>query len=192
MVVISEIQKCVLVDEALIQATLTLVAFRKFQHTVNVCETRQDRAAWMYLASFLSHTAMVSKLFKPAPSTPISTCRAQQLNEVLKVPDNALLLDRSIRNNVEHFDERIDRWIDAGSDKILEAVFEQRTCLDFLDRHTDEQRHSWFIRRVYLLDEEVFLTEGRDGREEVKIGDLAAELARISECANEFFNEQTR
>ena len=43
-----------------------------------------------------------------------------------------------------------------------------------------------------FLDEEVFLTEGRDGREEVKIGDLAAEPARISECANEFFNEQTR
>jgi hypothetical protein len=43
--------------------------------------------------------------------------RGQRLRKLLKVGDNSILADKRLRNLVEHFDERIDRWAKESSDR---------------------------------------------------------------------------
>lgn len=71
------------------------------------------------LHSLLTHASNVSKLLWPAPSQGESkgkfksprSIRAEELRKFLGLPENNHpLKSRSIRNHLEHFDERLDQW----------------------------------------------------------------------------------
>jgi hypothetical protein len=44
--------------------------------------------------------------------------RGKQLRELLNVPDESPLFDRSIRNHFEHYDERIEEWFRHSSSAV--------------------------------------------------------------------------
>ncbi len=57
--------------------------------------------------SFLSHAAMVSKMLLAKSDDPSS----QSIGEILGVSASSLVHNRKFRNHLEHYDERLKRWI---------------------------------------------------------------------------------
>lgn len=73
----------------------------------------------------LSHAASLSRYFWPSgagrqvpvPYTKLKEARARKLRDAFQLRDSSPLKDRSLRDALEHFDERVDRYLltsDAG------------------------------------------------------------------------------
>jgi hypothetical protein len=61
--------------------------------------------------AFLSHAAAVSRiLWPPGKSNAIAAARGLHLRTVLTVDNAHSLRTRTLRDHLEHFDERLDRW----------------------------------------------------------------------------------
>ena len=104
--------------------------------------TRQRRDVWFALVSFLTHAAMISKFLHPIKAS--AKERGVELRAHLGVPNDSAILPRAARDNLEHFDERIDGWVERNEERILEMVFQDREGLEFL---SDQPRA---IRRVLI------------------------------------------
>lgn len=168
-------------DEVWLHAVIALGEFQTMQETLADPDYRQHRGVWVWLQAFLSHTGMVSKLFSPPTKDPVSKARGEKLSKHLNVTDESPLLDRAARNAIEHLDERMDNWLRGSKTGFLECVFPNRAGLDFLDKSR------WSVRRVLLLDEMVFVTEGKIDREETALTPLRDELERVvGECMARF------
>ena len=170
-------------EEIYIHAQVALSNYATFNNIVADPKSRQSREAWVFLQGFLSHFGMVSKLlYAPSARKKISKDRAKVLREYLDTTEESELNNRDARNAVEHLDERLDNWLSEESRGILECVFENREGYDFL------QRDRWAIRRVYLIEEKIFMTEEKDGAKEMNLEPIANELSRICKLCNEKLN----
>jgi len=107
------------------------------------------------------------------------------LRVTLNVADDSDVLPRDTRDNIEHFDERIDNWV--GSDgRILEVVLANRSGYDFL--RPDEKQ----IKRVLLQEELIFISEKRDGNKfELELRPLFEEVKRIGNEAEEWIKNSS-
>lgn len=162
------------VEEVLLHAQLAYSNYITFRNIVEDPAARQSREAWIFMQSFLSHFGMVSKLlFAPAARTEESRSRARELQKLLGVATDSELNNRDARNAVEHADERLDYWLSQEDKGVLESVFESRLEFQFLDPG------SYVVRRVYLVEEDVFISQGPDGPLESGFGGLIQELNRI-------------
>ena len=154
------------------------IDFKHFLQAVKNEETRQTRTVWFHLTSFLSHAAMISKLVSPISPRGVKIERMNLLQEALNIESNSEVLPRNARDNVEHFDERIDNWIGADSSTLLEVVFPNRAGYDFMN--VDEKR----VKRILLLDELIFISETRNADKfELKLQPLFDEVKRIGDEA---------
>lgn len=154
------------------------IDFKHFLQAVKNEETRQTRTVWFHLTSFLSHAAMISKLVSPISPRGVKIERMNLLQEALNIESNSEILPRNARDNVEHFDERIDNWIGADSSTLLEVVFPNRVGYDFMN--VDEKR----VKRILLLDELIFISETRNADKfELKLQPLFDEVKRIGDEA---------
>jgi hypothetical protein len=77
------------------------------------------RRIWFNLQAFLGFAANVSKLLWPVRAK--SKLRGEELRALLKVDDTSPLRSRDARNDLEHFDERMDDWA-AGAAPHFAAV----------------------------------------------------------------------
>lgn len=182
---ISSTHKNLLVEEVLVQANLAITAHNRLRQTVATLETRQRREVWTFIQSTLSHAAMISKFMKPSSRSTVSEARARELKTLLNVDDTSPVFNRNARNNVEHFDERLDRWLEADQQHILECVFQSRNELDFLNK-SDLNNKRRFVKRVYLIDEDTFISEGRHGPEDIRLNEIMGEVVRINQNAKNF------
>ena len=154
------------------------IDFKHFLQAVKNEETRQTRTVWFHLTSFLSHAAMISKLVSPISPRGVKIERMNLLQEALNIESNSEVLPRNARDNVEHFDERIDNWIGADSSTLLEVVFPNRAGYDFMN--VDEKR----VKRILLLDELIFISETKNADKfELKLQPLFDEVKRIGDEA---------
>ncbi|MBK4737352.1 hypothetical protein [Noviherbaspirillum pedocola] len=136
--------------------------------------TAQDRLIWYYLTSFLSHAAMISKYLSPISKCDIALARKKVLRELLHVQADSEVLPRDARDNVEHFDERIDNWIGGENHNIVEIVVQSRSDYNYL--RMDKKR----VRRALILDEFVFISEKKDcSKFELGLVPLHDEVRRI-------------
>ena len=173
-------QMFVYTEEVYIHAQLALSNYTTFQNIINDPAARQSREAWMFLQSFLSHFGMVSKLlYAPSSRRKISSDRARSLRTHLETDIHSALNDRNARNAVEHLDERMDNWLEASDKGILECVFEAKDKYDFLDKE------KWIVRRVYLIEKAVFITEEDDGPREMPLQPIVDELWRLNNLCRE-------
>ena len=62
------------------------------------------------LQNILHQFGCLSRYFFPARTAPLHTARAKQLREAFEVTDDSPLADRELRNALEHFDERLDKY----------------------------------------------------------------------------------
>lgn len=120
-------------------------------------EQRQTRNVWFVITSFLSNAAMISKYVNPIGNTDVKRRRRETLQKILELDENSQILSRDARDNIEHFDERIDNWVDKDPNTIIELVCDDREQFEYL-HHRDTR-----IRRVLLQDSLIFITENRQG-----------------------------
>jgi hypothetical protein len=171
-------------EEVYIHASIALREYDEFRAIVEEPSTRQAREAWMRLQSFLSHFGMVSKLlYAPSARKAISRERAQALREHLGIGEDSALNDRDARNAIEHLDERLDNWLEQGDNGVLECVFESHA--DFTYINTD----NLVVRRVYLIEEDVFVTSESDGQKEMPLTPVVAELRTLMDQCRQTLTE---
>jgi hypothetical protein len=63
-----------------------------------------------HAADFLNHAAVVSKILSPSGNRR-SRSRAEHLRQYLGIEQGEPILGRTLRNHLEHIDERIDSWV---------------------------------------------------------------------------------
>lgn len=171
-------------EETYIHTQLALSNYLTYRNLVDNLETRQLRSAWMYLQGFLSHFGMVSKLlFAPNSKNTRSKRRAKALREHLGFDETSALNNRDARNAIEHLDERMDYWLDAGDKSILEGVFENEQDFNFISPKRS------IVRRVFIIEESLFITEEKDGPKKMEIKPLIEELGRLNAwCSDKMEN----
>lgn len=59
----------------------------------------------------LGHAAALSRFFFPADKGPLARARAAKLRRQFAVSNSSPLIDRELRNALEHFDERLDEYL---------------------------------------------------------------------------------
>jgi len=71
-----------------------------------------------HISDFLNHAAVVSKILKPGAGKPDdrSRVRGRELRQFLGVSDKDPILDRTLRDLLEHIDEQIDAWAAGSTD----------------------------------------------------------------------------
>ena len=149
-------------------------------------EARQTRTVWFHLTSFLAHTAMISKYLSPISKSDVSEVRKKTLRDLLTVNDDSDVLPRDTRDNIEHFDERIDNWVGADHHNILELVLPDRAAHDFL--RVAEQR----VKRLLILDEMMFISEKKDGTQfQLRLLPVHDEVERIGKEAARWIAESS-
>jgi hypothetical protein len=178
----------ILVEEVLIQCFLAMEHFAAATALLADPGSRQSRFVWAHVHAFLAQTAMVSKMVTaPHDASAIRKARCQVLKSTLNIASDLVILDRTARNNVEHFDQRLDLWIEDKSGRLIEMVFSNRSDFDFLFRDRPDGKAT-FIRRVLILDEMILITQGQNGFEEANLEILSKEIEGVRERAVEFLD----
>lgn len=67
----------------------------------------RNDAVFSSIHSFLSHCAMVSKMLDAKDDGNPPTC----IGDILGIPNTSLIHRRKFRNHLEHYDERLRKWI---------------------------------------------------------------------------------
>lgn len=148
--------------------------------------SRQTRLVWFALTAFLSHAAMMSKYLDPIGKGEVKAVRKETLRQLLGVAAESEVIPRDARDNVEHFDERVDGWVGTDNQSILESVLPNRAAYQYL--RVVEKR----VRRVLLLNELVFISEKRDqSKFELDLASLHAEVKRIGDAADVWINTKS-
>lgn len=80
------------------------------------------------LHSFLTHTSNVSKLLWPT-GTGRAKRRGRRLRSLLSVTDDNPLRSRTLRNHLEHFDERLDTWAEETGGNLFLNVIGPRSAV---------------------------------------------------------------
>lgn len=147
---------------------------------------RQTRLVWFALTAFLSHAAMMSKYLDPIGKGDVKSVRKNTLRRLLGVAAESDVIPRDARDNVEHFDERVDGWVGTDTQSILESVLPDRTAYQYL--RVAEKR----VRRVLILNEMVFISEKRDqSKFELDLTALHAEVKRIGDAADTWIDAKS-
>ncbi|WP_226019527.1 hypothetical protein [Novosphingobium sp. FKTRR1] len=68
-------------------------------------------ALFQELQNILHQFGCISRYFFPARNASIHADRAMQLRQAFAVPADSPLADRELRNAIEHFDERLDKYL---------------------------------------------------------------------------------
>ena len=173
-------QMLVYLQEVSTAADMGVALRNNFLRLVADDKERQNITVWLMLQAALLHYGMVSKfIFPVAQAGKTGRDRASALRAELGIEDSSPLNNRDARNALEHFDERIDQCIERPEAGILQMVFNDRAGYEFLaaDR--------WVVRRAYIVDEDVFVTEGPKGkgRVEMPLSEIFGELEKIAAFA---------
>jgi hypothetical protein len=146
--------------------------------------TRQLRNNWGILQSALNHSALISKLLNPISSSSFAQARGGILRRELTATLEAYptIMGRAARNNVEHLDERLDLWAQTSDGHLVEAVLPNRSAFDLLQSNS----RPVICRRIIILDELIFLSQGRSGVEEISLARLCEELWNLGEHAGKW------
>ncbi|MBN6104759.1 hypothetical protein JR064_21580 [Xanthomonas sp. CFBP 8703] len=104
-------------------ASRALHAFERFDVA---CKAKDDAEAVSSVHEALGHCGNLSRYFWPSkqnskrnsPFATLAEARGSKLREAFGVTDESPLKDRALRDSLEHFDERLDRYflgLDSGT-----------------------------------------------------------------------------
>jgi hypothetical protein len=97
--------------EIIMQADMTVLIV----HNINVAVTQGHTVqAFGLLHYLLIHAGIVSRMLWPPSGKARRVRRARELREMLGVDDTHTLADRRLRNHLEHYDERLDSWVEES------------------------------------------------------------------------------
>jgi hypothetical protein len=95
-------------QQVLIQCEYTLIAISNLDYCLTH-QTNDNKPIFYHIQSLLTACGNVSKLLWGS-SAGVARDERAMLRASLGVSDQSILLGRNMRNNFEHFDERIDKW----------------------------------------------------------------------------------
>lgn len=150
-------------------------------------ETAQTRLVWFRLTAFLGHVAMMSKYLDPIQKrSEVAQVRKERLRAALAVQDDSPILLRDARDNVEHFDERIDGWTGKDNHQILEIVLPEMA--DFARLRVEEKR----VKRVLVVDTLLFISERRNNQQfQLALEPVRNEADRIGHAAEHWVKQNS-
>lgn len=81
---------------------------------------------WLSLHAFLTQCANVSKMLWPVGRDKSRSERGEHLRGLLNITDDSPLHERTLRDKMDHFDERLDEWVAQSKSRNLATwnVFE--------------------------------------------------------------------
>ena len=127
------------------------------------------------LHSFLTHCANISRLLFPGQQkNNHAQCRGMMLCDALDVDENSPIADRSLRNHLEHYDERLDRWARSASKSATVSFATDNIHPKGMGANVPPE--STF--RTYLTDSREFFFVGHT----YELVPLASEVRRILEA----------
>lgn len=185
---IDRFHQTIFIEEVCIQAHHTILAHKRLLDFISDERNHQRTDVWIHIQSFLSHAAMIAKYIQPshkAMQNPPTKQRVKFFSECFDISDDSLRLMRKVRNNIEHLDERLDQWMEVDGRHLLQSVFKSREGLEYLNPTTDGAAR-WFIKRVYLIDEDTFVSQGKQGLDEINLAAVICEVRRIKRIAEQF------
>jgi len=161
---------------------------KRFLEMMEHPENRQLTSVWMTLQAALISYGSVSRFLFPPKNEATAKMRGEQLRLELDVSVNSPLKNRDARNAVEHFDERLDRCLERPDAGIMQMVFQNRSSYEYLNPDR------WIVRRAYIVDEDIFITEGKTvgSRVEMPLGEIFAELDRVHAITEELLMTKYR
>jgi hypothetical protein len=128
-----------------------------------------DRSALLdELQNIILQAAALSRYFWPVRQG--HEARARQLREAFDIADDNLLKNRDLRNEIEHFDEKLDAYL---ADGIAGCIFPE-----FVGPLPESDGTRAHIFRAYYIDVGLFEMLGR----RYDIQSLADEIARLHDC----------
>ena len=93
------------IREAITELTHARHCYSKFEKSLSF---EDIQGIFLHLHHFIVHIANTDKLLRPHPNT----ARAQLLGEKIDLNGIDLKSFRRLRNHLEHFDERLDGWVE--------------------------------------------------------------------------------
>lgn len=151
-----------LTEAALMSATL----MKDLLLTLSKGPARVDtHSALNHLQNIVHQAAALSRYFWPSDESHMP--RGMYLRSVLQVDDDSPLKSRSVRNQIEHFDERLDDYLkESFVGNVMPSYFGKTPPDDGVQRH---------IFRAYYLETGVFEILGK----RIAIEPLVVEIMRI-------------
>lgn len=135
------------------------------------------------LQNIVNQSGSISRYFFPsrdgvkaADKKSIHKDRGRYLSKVFGVEGDSPLMNRSLRNSIEHFDERLDLYLQGG---IVGCIFPSLVLPELED--SDVPHH---VFRAYYLREGIFQVLD----ERYKIQPIVDEVARIHDLLVRFDN----
>jgi hypothetical protein len=147
-------------------------AFKRFSSLLQANADPAEVVASVHEA--LGHTAALSRFFFPADKRALARARAANLRKQFTIGNASPLIDRELRNALEHFDERLDEYLlgDIAGYIFPGPMMEDAELAD------DPAGH---IFRLVDPVKEIFVLLGR----KYDFGAVRVEVQRVAELARE-------
>ena len=159
-------------EMALLQEIVTQAKFAE-RAADQLTNTSDSVEVWGSIQSILVATANVSKILWPARKQ--RRARGKYLRDLLGVDDKNLLSDRTFRNHFEHYDERIEEWVENSNSAV------------YMDSRIDPFERTplslpQFYHRSYNPTSKMLSFRG----ESIDLAAVLAELAKIRKKCRHF------
>jgi hypothetical protein len=105
---INPYQEVFYIQSILTCAKLSMAAFNRY--AASVIE-EDDHDTFYHLQDALTQAAAISRYFWPSKNEGVQKLRAERLRQAFLMTETSPLKDRQIRNAMEHFDERLDKFL---------------------------------------------------------------------------------
>ena len=123
--------------------------------------------------------AALSRYFWPAREREPHTSRAHRLRRGLQVEDDSPLRDRELRNQMEHFDERLDLYVQDGVVGSIHPAY--------VGPFPGEPEVPTHLFRAYYTDQGVFEVLGHRYKMQPIVDEIAAIHGRLRACCEAGF-----
>lgn len=130
--------------------------------------------------NIITQSAILSKYFKPPTNNRIHLLRSKRLREMYAIEDDNLILNRDFRNHIEHFDEKLDRFLNPP-DPFIGTL--SPFCL--LDQSSDLNNVA-HVFRAYVLNEEKYISLN----ETFEINPIMKEIDRLKELNVKYMKQK--
>jgi len=107
------LSEMVFISEIVLQSKIAELAAKRLSA---IKDNFDQIEVWSSIQSILVAAGNVSKILWPQEKK--YAVRGKRLRELLKVDDNNILSDRSLRNHFEHYDDRIEKWFKGKSSAV--------------------------------------------------------------------------
>lgn len=124
--------------------------------------------------NIINQAGIISKYFYPPSNLKMHQLRAEQLRESYKIEDSNILLNRKFRNHIEHFDEKLDKFLQSSliGEVIPKSLFQSSVEINSITK----------VFKAFVIQESKLISLN----EEIEIVPLMKEIYRIHDLCIEF------